>query len=119
MWFLSATSGKPPTPPHHHFTQGGYCRPLGAAANLAAAVVSTRREHSAQVARAREVIWYRAEPAGSARYQITSRALTAAWTSGMPDPPDLTPPTLCDDRFETALPRQGAGECRMAAKIRD
>ena len=24
---------------------------------------------------------------------------------------------LCDDRFETALPRQGAGECRMAAKI--
>ena len=23
----------------------------------------------------------------------------------------------CDDRFETALPRQGAGECRMAAKI--
>ena len=25
----------------------------------------------------------------------------------------------CDDRFETALPRQGAGECRMAAKIWD
>ena len=24
---------------------------------------------------------------------------------------------LCDDRFETASPRQGAGECRMAAKI--
>ena len=23
----------------------------------------------------------------------------------------------CDDRFETALPRQGAGECRMAARI--
>ena len=23
---------------------------------------------------------------------------------------------LCGDRFETASPRQGAGECRMAAK---
>ena len=28
-------------------------------------------------------------------------------------------PANCDDRFETALPRQGAGECRMAAKIWD
>ena len=41
----------------------------------------------------------RARAGGEARYQITSRALTAAWTSGIPDPPDLPPPTLtCSGR---------------------
>jgi hypothetical protein len=34
VWFLSATSEKQPTPPHHQFTQEGYCPPLAFWLNL-------------------------------------------------------------------------------------